>query len=136
MAKAKIELVGPLSLSVGRYRFQKGRPVLTDDAELIRYCQFNPDFKCSILGDEGQAKKPVPRSQVREQAKAVKSEEKKAEPEAAKPEVKKSKPEPVSDEVEDSDVALGSSDESEEPQEAESSSRLTRKKKRSKGDGA
>lgn len=135
MAKAKIELVGPLSLSVGRYRFQKGRPVLTDDAELIRYCQFNPDFKCSILGDEGQAKKPVPRSQVREQAKA-KAEEKKAEPEAAKPEVKKSKPEPVSDEVEEDDVALGSSDESEEPQEPESSSRLTRKKKRSKGDGA
>jgi len=134
VAKAKITLVGPLSLSVGRYRFQKDRPVLTDDDELIRYCQFNPDFKCSILGDEGQAKKPVPRSQVREATKP-KAEEKKAEAEPEKPK-KKSKPEPVSDEVEEEDVSLGSSDESEESSDSESSSRLTRKKKRSKGDGA
>lgn len=121
--KAKITLVGPLSLSVGRYRFFKDRPVLSDDEELIRYCEFNPDFKVSVLDDGAAPKKAVPRSEVREK----KAEEKKPEP---KPVPKA--PEPI--EVPDAlDSSAGEPEELKE--EEESSSRLTRKKKR-KGDDA
>lgn len=109
MAKklAKITLVGPLSLAVGRYRFHKGKEVTSDDAELISYCKLNSaDFKVTEVETQtpaAEAKAPAaPKAAA--QAKA-----------------------PVKEESED--------EESEEisAKESKSSSRLARK---SKGDGA
>ena len=59
MAKARIELTGPLSLAVGRYRFVKGSPVVSTDAELIKYCQSQPGFKVEVL-EEDKPQQPKP----------------------------------------------------------------------------
>lgn len=110
MAKklAKITLVGPLSLAVGRYRFHKGKEVTSEDAELIKYCSVNPDFKVvevEIQTPKAEAKAPAsPKSEPKAKPTAV---------------------EPDEEEVEESEEVVA--------KESKSSSRLARK---SKGDGA
>ena len=108
MAKklAKITLVGPLSLAVGRYRFLKGKAVTSDDAELISYCKLNSgDFQVEELASQtpvAEAKAPAaPKAEVKTKA-------------------------PVQEEIEEESEEIAA-------KESKSSSRLARK---SKGDGA
>lgn len=77
--RARITLVGPLSYSVGRYRFQKDRPQVTEDQELIAYIGGDPNFKVEILEQAVADQKAAAPSSSKT---AVKSE---AKPEAKAP---------------------------------------------------
>lgn len=58
--QARITLVGPLSYSVGRYRFQKGKALVTEDQELISYLTGDPNFKVETIEVEvAEAKAPA-----------------------------------------------------------------------------
>ena len=106
ITRARITLTGCLTLAVGRYRFHKNKPVVSDDAKLIAYVQYNPDFRVQDLSDlETEKKAPA-------KAKAKAPAKKEAESKPAAP----AKPEPVV--VED-----------DEELDEESASPLTRKSK-------
>lgn len=109
ITRARITLKGSLSLAVGRYRFEKDRPVVTDDAKLIAYVQYDPAFRVQDLSDEKTEKK-APAKKPSEPAASKPAESKPAEPE-------KPKPEPVTGDEEDGDP------------EEESAPALTRKSK-------
>ena len=47
--KARITLIGPMTLAVGRFRFHKDRPVVTDEEDLIKYCEHKTDFRVVSL---------------------------------------------------------------------------------------
>ena len=49
MEIAKITLIGPLSLAVGRFRFKKGVAVSCTDKKLIQYAKVSPRFKVEEL---------------------------------------------------------------------------------------
>lgn len=55
--QARITLVGPLSYSVGKYRFQKDRPVVTEDMELVEHIGGDTRFKVEILEAQESLKK-------------------------------------------------------------------------------
>lgn len=108
---------------MGRYRFMKGRPVVTEDPELIKYCTINPDFKMEVLEVEEEPKKAAPKATVAPKQpapppKAVGAKDEK--PAAAK---QKLKPEPVSDD--DMDIDAPEAEES----KSSPSSKLARKKR-------
>ena len=61
MESARVTLIGPLSLAVGRYRFLKGKPVIVNDKELLEYVKLNPKFKVeAIKKPDSPAKAPKP----------------------------------------------------------------------------
>ena len=56
--KARITLIGPMTLAVGRFRFHKDRPVVTDEEDLIKYCEHKTDFRVVFLKDEKKETAP------------------------------------------------------------------------------
>lgn len=89
--QARITLIGPLSYSVGRYRFQKGKPLVTEDAELIKYLTGDANFKIETI--------EVEEAEVKAPAAPAKSESKPAPAPAPEPEAES--PEKSEDEVEE-----------------------------------
>lgn len=81
--RARITLVGPLSYSVGRYRFQKGKPLVTEDQELIAYLHGDPNFSIETLAVEEEAKakasapveKPAAKPEPKPEAKSKSKDE-------------------------------------------------------------
>ncbi len=110
ISRARITLTGMLSLAVGRFRFLKNRPVVTDDAKLIAYVRYNPDFRVQDLSDgKAETKGMAPK-------KGQMSPPSKEKP--ADDVVPPTKPEPVTG---DEDLEDG------DPSEEESAPALTRK---------
>lgn len=114
--QARITLVGPLSYSVGRYRFQKGKPLVTEDQELIKYLTGDPNFKVETIEVQ----------EVKAEAAAPAKQESKP---AAKPE---QKPEPVESASEDEDDM----EEVKAPVKAAPPSKLARKNEKPKKETA
>lgn len=69
--RARITLVETLSYSVGRYRFFKGKPQVTDDQELIAYLHTDPRFSVEVLEAEAPAKAKAPAPESKPVAKAA-----------------------------------------------------------------
>ena len=102
ITRARVTLKGCLSLAVGRYRFIKDRPVVTDDAKLIAYVQYDPNFRVQDLSDMKTEKKAPAKAPAKEKPKAPASK-----PAAeSKPAEAPAKPEPVTgDEMDEDDSA-------------------------------
>ena len=74
MEKAKITLIGPLSLAVGRFRFTRGVAVSSTDKELIRYARVSPRFKVEELPPDEESKGRVKKASARLSRKVKKTE--------------------------------------------------------------
>lgn len=85
--KVRITLVGPLTLAVGRYRFYKDKPQLTEDQELIKYCEKKLDFRVVDIKEEP---KKVPAAPTLSQPEPGKKEPEKTVPESPAPENQRS----------------------------------------------
>lgn len=120
--KAKITLVGPLSYAVGRYRFMKGRMVVSDDSELIRYCEMNPDFKVQEMEVEEETSSPP-----KPETKAAKQTATKSAQESVGGTSKKLKPKP--EPIEDDELEDEPDSKAEAESESVPSPRLARKKR-------
>lgn len=55
MAKAKVTLRGPLSLAVGRHRFERNKPVIVRDAALIRALKLDGSFSVTDIDEKAEA---------------------------------------------------------------------------------
>jgi hypothetical protein len=52
MNRAKVQLVNSISLAIGDYRFEKNKPVIVDNVELLKYCKGSSNFNVEPLGEE------------------------------------------------------------------------------------
>lgn len=66
---ANITLTGCLSLSVGRFRFFKGRTVQYSDPDVLAYCKGNPNFEYHEI--EQEVKKSPANTQVQKPAPVI-----------------------------------------------------------------
>ena len=60
ITSARITLTGALSMAVGRFRFIKGRPIVTDDAKVIAYVRYDANYRLQDLSDAKKEKKAPP----------------------------------------------------------------------------
>lgn len=50
---------GPLTLSVGKYKFSRGKEVQSSDPALIKELEYNPNFKVEEIAAKPEAKAPA-----------------------------------------------------------------------------